>query len=584
MAGLLDVLTQLATPQVQQQSGWQQILQGLQGMSRLQDQPDLPMTHLAKLASAAPQYYAAPYASALSGYADPNQDLKRKLYESQIQQANDPFERLAKIQQLSISQQNADAITQRNLLEQQQRQQIQNILNGGQQPSALQSLSDNAPLNQRNNNPGNLKDPVTGEFKKFNTPEEGALANLADLQFKISGDSPVMKKLYGDNYTPTLKNVLAAWAPASDNNDPEKYADFVSKNTGISKDKRLALEDAATILPAMAQFEGSKAYDLPQALATLPVSPISIPQTNAMTLPNQTQPQSALANVSQESPAVSLLKQMALIDPEKYAAKYAEAKASEEKDQKKQADSVITPDNANLTGQAFLDSLNNQDVKNKAKALLEGRIPYPTINSRTPTVMKQAVEAAQQADPTFTAQTYPVRVKTQQAFTSGQEAKNINALNTALNHLGELKKAADDLHNSKYMPINWLVNKSQRQIDDEFNSRVNDYNIAKNAVATEVAKVYRGVGSLNEQEQNEWKESLSPNLGPEAQQKAIQKTAKLLTGKLDSLKDQYETVFPDSNKDFLSAKAKTVLQKVGVSSGGDTIGTGQKVIRFEDLP
>ena len=46
-----------------------------------------------------------------------------------------------------------------------------------------------ANLGIQNNNPGNLRDPRTGEFQVFKTPEEGHTALLKDIEYKKSGQS-----------------------------------------------------------------------------------------------------------------------------------------------------------------------------------------------------------------------------------------------------------------------------------------------------------------------------------------------------------------------------------------------------------
>jgi hypothetical protein len=115
--------------------------------------------------------------------------------------------------------------------------------------------TENAPLSVRNNNPGNLRDPSTGQFKVFSTPEDGAKAMQDDLAIKIGGNSPAMERNFGKGYSPTLSNVIATWAPASDKNDPKAYTATVSKETGIGPDQVLTAGDIAKLIPAMAKVE-----------------------------------------------------------------------------------------------------------------------------------------------------------------------------------------------------------------------------------------------------------------------------------------------------------------------------------------
>lgn len=290
MASLLEALAAYGNQGQGQQQGWGQVVQGLSGLAQQQNPA---LQHLSALAGARPQVYAPAYASALAQLADPDRRLNNQFRQAQIQSLQNP--------QVSFSDQLA-------LMKLQQEQQGRNNnlellgvpspLGQFTQPtanvqgppmSALGGFTNpSAPLNERNNNPGNLKDPRTGEFKQFSSVEDGIAANLADLQLKLAGDSPAMKAKLGDNYVPNLKNLISVWAPKSDNNNPDQYANFVSQKTGIPIDQPLTPEDAARILPAMAQMEGSP---LPQsALESLTqptaTSSMTQPMTNAVTMPD----------------------------------------------------------------------------------------------------------------------------------------------------------------------------------------------------------------------------------------------------------------------------------------------------------
>ena len=108
------------------------------------------------------------------------------------------------------------------------------------------------------NNPGNLR-PVgqsTG-FQQFPTPEDGSNGMTADLVSKVSGKSPAMTAKFGQNYQPTLANIISTWAPAGDNNNPLEYTKFVSDKTGIPPRKILTVADIPKIQEAMTQFEGN---------------------------------------------------------------------------------------------------------------------------------------------------------------------------------------------------------------------------------------------------------------------------------------------------------------------------------------
>lgn len=121
---------------------------------------------------------------------------------------------------------------------------------------ASQGLMGDIPASVQNNNPGNMR-PInsTTGFQKFQTPEAGVKAMYNDLAVKISGQSNAMKSRYGENYVPTLANLIATWAPPEENNTAN-YVMFVSQKTGIAPEQQLTLQDIERIMPAMIEMEG----------------------------------------------------------------------------------------------------------------------------------------------------------------------------------------------------------------------------------------------------------------------------------------------------------------------------------------
>lgn len=114
------------------------------------------------------------------------------------------------------------------------------------------------PLSVRNNNPGNMR-PVgaLSGFQSFNSPQAGIDAMRQDLLLKIAGNSRAMAANYGQNYQPTLANLINTWAPPVEN-DTNSYLNFVSQRTGIAPDAVLQMQDVDRIIPAMIEQEGGK--------------------------------------------------------------------------------------------------------------------------------------------------------------------------------------------------------------------------------------------------------------------------------------------------------------------------------------
>lgn len=87
---------------------------------------------------------------------------------------------------------------------------------------------------QRQNNPGNLrrwgKVPVLDGFCNFPTPAEGWTALRKQVQKNV-GRGLTLYEFFGGK-----KGVYAGYAPASDNNKPRHYAEYVAKRVGIPAD------------------------------------------------------------------------------------------------------------------------------------------------------------------------------------------------------------------------------------------------------------------------------------------------------------------------------------------------------------
>lgn len=85
----------------------------------------------------------------------------------------------------------------------------------------------------RQNNPGNLRwspfeDGNIDNFSVFNTYEKGREALIHQLRIAANGESRVYKP------DMTLYRFFEVYAPSSDNNHPQHYAEFVAKRLGIS--------------------------------------------------------------------------------------------------------------------------------------------------------------------------------------------------------------------------------------------------------------------------------------------------------------------------------------------------------------
>lgn len=138
---------------------------------------------------------------------------------------------------------------------------------------------------------------------------------------------------------------------------------------------------------------------------------------------------------------------------------------------------------------------------------------------------------------------------------------NIVSINTATSHLGELADAVAQLDNSQYRAANFIANQAANQAGG---TGITNFNTKADAVASELAKVFKGTGSPTNIEVQEWRKNLSPNASPEQQKAAIDGAISLMRGRVNAIQDRYKKTtgqLPEGG--FLSDEAKSVISSLG---------------------
>ena len=213
------------------------------------------------------------------------------------------------------------------------------------------------------------------------------------------------------------------------------------------------------------------------------------------------------------------------------------------------------------TGDEYLKTLAPADAA-QVKALDEGRLPVSVYSLRSPG-MRVLVERTMQYDPNFDATTYQVRQSVRRDFTSGPTARNITALNTAIGHLGTVFDLGKALQSGDVR----AANKAMQSVATAFGDpRINNFNIARDAVANELTRVFRQVG-MSEQETQQWASTIQAANSPQQLTGAVQTVVNLLHSRIDALNDQWNRGM-STDKGFpgiVSKKSQSVLDRV--SSG-----------------
>ena len=108
----------------------------------------------------------------------------------------------------------------------------------------------------KNNNPGNIRASSSMQWLGAIGQSNGWCVFASEQD----GINAMKKLLMSKNYNHlTLRGAIYKWAPAKDNNSPERYTNYVSKTTNISPDKPMqdiTDYELENMVRAMQKFEG----------------------------------------------------------------------------------------------------------------------------------------------------------------------------------------------------------------------------------------------------------------------------------------------------------------------------------------
>lgn len=159
------------------------------------------------------------------------------------------------------------------------------------------------------------------------------------------------------------------------------------------------------------------------------------------------------------------------------------------------------------------------------------------------------------------------RTKAVKDFSTGKQGQQVNAFNTAIDHLGTMSKLTDALQNNDIKAFNALGNTVARQTGQPAPT---DFNAAKQIVTAEVIKaVVASGGGVTERQEAE--RNFADANSPQQLKGIINTYKQLLGGQLNSLNLQYENT--TGRKDFstkLTPEAKNTVAKLR----GETTTTG----------
>jgi len=219
--------------------------------------------------------------------------------------------------------------------------------------------------------------------------------------------------------------------------------------------------------------------------------------------------------------------------------------------------------------EAYLQTLPPQ-AQNLLRGISAGKQPYPTGRAFTSPLGQQIVSAINLYDPSFDQANAGARMKTRNAFTSGTEAKQVNALNTALGHLSELTDAVTALKNSDYPDYNRIANNLKTRIGWTGQT---DFKTIAPRVVQEITRLWRGAGGA-EADIDRDLETLDPAMAPKQLYSSISKTAHMMEDKLHALESQYAQGMGTAPVRMLDPGAQQTLRQLeNLLQGGGAAGS-----------
>jgi hypothetical protein len=179
---------------------------------------------------------------------------------------------------------------------------------------------------------------------------------------------------------------------------------------------------------------------------------------------------------------------------------------------------------------------------------------------------KKRILAAAFNDPNYDMKKYPARQTLYKNWTSGKMAENNNGITTVTRHMMELEPALKELENGNLKKFNQLWNSAETQFGV---ADTNNADTIANAIASEMAKVYKGGASPTEDEIKEWKSEISTSLSGWQQKGLINTLSHLLYGKVTSNAQNYARTMWEKPENIFDDESTTWLKNHGVDVSKD---------------
>jgi lysozyme len=194
-----------------------------------------------------------------------------------------------------------------------------------------------------------------------------------------------------------------------------------------------------------------------------------------------------------------------------------------------------------LHGEEYLKKI-PQEYRQSIRSIANYDMPMPTGNDLVSTTIRNLVL---QYDPEFDATGYKAKQAGAADFTSGEAAKGLVAGRTAIGHLREYIDGFEKLHSTQAPLLNQFRNFASRELGS---GRTSAVDTVRQHLAQEVARFYKGVGVMTDDERKAVLNELSPTQSPEQMRDSLRALFHMMQSKVDAYEGKRATAKLDPDK------------------------------------
>ena len=214
-----------------------------------------------------------------------------------------------------------------------------------------------------------------------------------------------------------------------------------------------------------------------------------------------------------------------------------------------------------LVQDEFLKGL-PRETATLVKKVANYEMPITSVTSLRSGERQQLAQLVGMYDPTFDATQSTSRTQTRKDYSTGEMAKLASSTNLAIQHMAGMVDAHANLKNGSYPVWNTIANKWDTQTGG---AGIKSFETYRLGVADELAKAFKGVGSLNMHEVEEWKNAISSSSSPEQLQGAVKSALHMLAARTETYNQRYEqNMGGNQAPSFLTKSSIKALEAMGI--------------------